>query len=247
MRFLFEIAYNGTAYNGWQTQHQGTSIQSVVEDAMSKLLREKIEIVGSGRTDAGVHCEQQYFHADISHTFDSVNFLQKLNAFLPKDIFVPTVRAIKQDAHARYSAVERMYHYRMTSRKNPFTLGLELHYFKKLDIALMNEAASTMLGEQDFECFSKVKTNVKHFLCDVKKAKWEEDGDKLQFTIVANRFLRGMVRAVVGTLLDVGTRKITVEDFRRIINSRDRKEAGANVPPYGLYLTSVKYPSDIFI
>ena len=246
MRLLFEIAYNGTNYNGWQTQHQGTSIQAVVEDAMSKMLREKIEITGSGRTDAGVHCEQQFFHADVQGTFEAENFLQKLNSFLPRDITVPSVRAITNEAHARYDAIERTYHYRITRVKNPFLIGLALHYFKSVDVQAMNEAAALMIGEQDFECFSKVKTNVKHFLCDVKKASWEENGDRLEFTIIANRFLRGMVRAVVGTLLDVGTGKITREEFEKIIRSQDRRKAGANVPPYGLYLSRVKYPDSIY-
>jgi tRNA pseudouridine38-40 synthase len=247
MRFLFEIAYNGTNYNGWQTQQQGTSIQSVVEDAMSKMLRDKIEIVGSGRTDAGVHCEQQFFHVDINREFEAESFLQRLNSFLPRDITIPSVRPIQAEAHARYDAIERAYHYDITRVKNPFLIGLAWHYFKAVDVSLMNETAAFMIGEQDFECFSKVKTNVKHFLCDVKKASWTADGNKLEFTIVANRFLRGMVRAVVGTLLDVGTGKISPEDFQKIIKSRDRKKAGANVPPYGLYLASVKYPPEIFI
>jgi tRNA pseudouridine38-40 synthase len=248
MRYLFEIQYNGSHYIGWQTQQQGKSIQSVVEDSMSKLVREPVEIVGSGRTDAGVHCEQQFFHVDLQQPVENLEqLLFKLNAFLPKDIYLPSVRIIKDDVHARYTAKQRVYNYRITTIKNPFLEGLALHYFKPVDVALMNEAAATMLGEQDFESFSKVKTNVKHFLCDVTKAEWREDGERMEFVIAANRFLRGMVRATVGTLLDVGTGKLSVEEFKNIIHHRDRRRAGANVPPYGLYLVEVKYPENIYV
>src|SRR5687768_14158846 len=237
MRFFFEIAYNGTSYNGWQNQHNGIGVQSVVEEALSTILRKKVEIVGSGRTDTGVHCEQQFFHSDIEKAFDEQNLLLRMNSLLPKDISIYSIRKVKPEASARYNATERTYQYRITRKKNPFLDGLAWHYFKSADIKTMNKAASLLLGEHDFECFSKVKTDVNHFVCEIKKATWMEDGEKLEFTITANRFLRGMVRAIVGTLLDVGSGKITVSEFQAIINSKDRKRAGANVPPYGLYLT----------
>jgi tRNA pseudouridine38-40 synthase len=154
---------------------------------------------------------------------------------------------VRSDASARYDAVERTYRYEITRVKNPFLQGLSWHYFKVLKIENMNKAATLLLGEHDFECFSKVKTDVNHFLCDVKKAGWVEKGDRLIFTISANRFLRGMVRAIVGTLLEVGTGKITQKEFVAILQSRDRKRAGANVPARGLYLEKVKYPTRIFI
>jgi tRNA pseudouridine38-40 synthase len=248
MRYLFEIQYNGTNYIGWQTQQEGQSIQSVVEDSLGKLLRQEVEIVGSGRTDAGVHCEQQFFHVDVAEEVDDLDHLLfRLNAFLPKDIYLPSVRKIKDTVHARYGALQRVYNYRIATVRSPFLDKLAWHYFKPLNIEWMNEAASHMIGEHDFESFSKVKTNVKHFLCDVSKAEWHVDGNKLEFVISANRFLRGMVRATVGTLLDVGTGKISVADFKNIIDHRDRKKAGANVPPYGLYLVHVKYPDDIYL
>ncbi len=246
-RFFFEISYNGTNYAGWQSQQNATGIQAVVEDAVSKLLRAEIKIVGSGRTDTGVHCEQQFFHADIEKSFDVENLIQRLNSLLPKDISIHSIRKVKPDASARYNAIERTYQYRITRGKNPFLESLAWHYFKPADIKTMNKAASLLLGEHDFESFSKVKTDVNHFVCDVKKASWSEDDEKLGFTITANRFLRGMVRAIVGTLLDVGSGKISVKEFQSIITSKDRKKAGANVPPHGLYLTKVKYPSSIFI
>ena len=247
VRYFFEIAYNGTHYNGWQSQQNATGIQEIVEGALSKLLREEIKIVGSGRTDTGVHCEQQFFHADIERTFDERNILLRLNSLLPKDISIQSIRQVKPEASARYDAIERSYQYRITRKKNPFTDGLAWHYFKQTDIKTMNKAAALLLGEHDFECFSKVKTDVNHFFCTIKKASWSEENDKLEFTITANRFLRGMVRAIVGTLLDVGSGKISMTEFQSIIKSKDRKKAGANVPPHALYLTKVKYPASIFI
>ncbi len=247
MRYLFEVAYHGKNYNGWQSQQNATGVQTIIEHALSKLLRAEIKIVGSGRTDAGVHCEQQYFHADIESSFDTAQLIQRLNSFLPKDIAIPSIHSVKSDASARYDATERTYRYHITRLKNPFLEGLAWHYFKEIDISTMNKAAALLMGEQDFECFSKVHTDVNHFLCTIKKAEWKENGHMLLFTITANRFLRGMVRAVVGTLLDVGTGKLTLAEFQTVVHSRDRKKAGANVPPQGLYLINVKYPANIFI
>jgi tRNA pseudouridine38-40 synthase len=246
-RYFFEISYNGTHYAGWQSQPNATGVQEVVENALSKLLRNKVEIVGSGRTDAGVHCEQQFFHADINSEFEVKNFLIRLNAFLPKDIAVASILKVKHDAHARYSATERSYEYRISQKKNPFLEGLALYYFKSLDIQTMNKTAALLVGRQDFESFSKVKTDVNNFICELKRAEWKQTGDLLIFHITANRFLRGMVRAIVGTLLDVGTGKITVEDFKNILEGKNRKKAGMNVDAHGLFLTEVKYPSSVFL
>lgn len=246
MRYFFEIAYNGKNYNGWQSQNNGIGVQAVVEDALSKLLQQQMRIVGSGRTDAGVHCEQQFFHVDIEKELTS-NFLLRLNSFLPSDIVIGLISKVKEDASARYDAIQRSYRYQITRRKNPFLTDYAWHFFKEVDISTMNRAASLLVGEQDFECFSKVHTDVNHFLCNITNAQWSLKGDLMIFDITANRFLRGMVRAIVGTLLDVGTGKIQVSDFEAIIKGRDRRKAGANVPAQGLFLTSVKYPSGIFI
>jgi tRNA pseudouridine38-40 synthase len=246
MRFFFEIAYNGKNYAGWQSQANALGVQAVVEDVLSKVFRNKVNILGSGRTDAGVHCEQQFFHVDIEKSFDATALIQQLNSFLPKDISIQSVRQAKPDASARYNAIARTYQYRITVRKNPFLEGLAWHFFKAVDVNTMNEAAALLVGEHDFECFSKVKTDVNHFLCHVKKAEWRTEGDLMEFTITANRFLRGMVRSIVGTLLNVGMGKTSMKEFRQIIQSKDRKKAGANVPPYGLFLTRVKYPAEIF-
>ncbi len=247
MKFFFEIAYNGKNYAGWQNQANAIGIQSVIENALSQMFRTEVKIVGSGRTDTGVHCEQQFFHCELEKEVDSQSLIQKMNSFLPRDIVVKDIRKVKPDANARFDALERTYHYRITRKKNPFLEGLAWHFFKPVDLPTMNKAASLLLGEHDFECFSKVNTDVNHFLCNIRKAEWREEGQMLEFTISANRFLRGMVRSIVGTLLDVGTGKTSLKEFQAIINSRDRKKAGANVPPQGLYLTRVKYPARIFV
>lgn len=247
MRYFFEIAYKGTNYKGWQTQHNAITVQEVVEDALSKLTGSKIEIIGSGRTDTGVHCEQQFFHADIEKQIIPQDFQHRMNVLLPKDISIQSIRNVKAEASARFDAFSRTYQYRITLTKNPLLEGLALHYFKSTHMPTMNQAAALLMGEHDFRCFSKVKTNVNHFLCAISKAEWKQKNDRLEFTITANRFLRGMVRAIVGTLLDVGTGKITVNDFQNVMTSKDRKQAGQNVPPEGLYLTKVKYPASVFL
>lgn len=247
MRYFFEITYRGTCYHGWQNQANALGVQQVVEECFSKVFRQEIEIVGAGRTDTGVHCTQQFFHADVEKEFHIAQYLQKLNSILPCDIAIRSIHKVKPDAHARYDAFERAYEYKITRVKNPLLVGLAYYYFKPVNIKTMNEAAAILIGSHDFECFSKVKTDVNHFKCEIKKAHWNRKGDLLVFDIVANRFLRGMVRAIVGTLLDVGSGKISVEDLKKILESKDRKKAGMNVPPEGLYLTNVKYPGKIFL
>lgn len=246
MRWFFEISYRGTAYNGWQSQTNGIGVQHVVEEALSKILRQPIAIVGSGRTDTGVHCRQQFFHVDIAGTIRPEDLLHQVNSFLPRDIAIRSIRAVKDGANARYDARSRSYIYIITLKKDPLLHGLALHWFKPLDLGKMEKASRFLIGEKDFTSFSKVKTDVNHFRCDIQEARWKKSGDRLEFTITANRFLRGMVRAVVGTLLDVGTGKITVDEFRQVIESRDRRRAGMNVPPEGLYLTKVRYRPGIF-
>jgi len=245
MRYFFEISYNGTHYHGWQNQKNAIGVQQVVEEALSKLMREKISIVGSGRTDAGVHCVQQFFHSDIETDFKPVDLTHRLNAFLPKDIAIRKIFPVTMNAHARYDAIERSYQYKITREKDPLLVGYAHYFFRDLDVPTMERAASLLMGEHDFECFSKVKTDVNHFICDIKQASWNQKGNVLVFTITANRFLRGMVRAIVGTLLDVGTGKLSLKQFQEILKSRDRKKAGMNAPPEGLYLTQVKYPKSI--
>jgi tRNA pseudouridine38-40 synthase len=247
MRFLFEISYKGTAYHGWQSQANAVGIQSIVEQVLGQVLREKIEIVASGRTDTGVHCVQQFFHADIDKAFDADNLIIRLNSFLPRDIAIRSIRRIHAEASARYGAVARTYEYHITQVKDPLREGLAFYYFKPLNLSTLKRASSLLTGTHDFECFSKVKTDVNHFICHVIEARWNQNGDLLVFTVTANRFLRGMVRGMVGTLLEAGTGKISMDDFKAILKSKDRKKAGMNVPPEGLYLMQVKYPKSVFI
>lgn len=247
MRYFFEITYNGRNYHGWQSQRNAIGVQTVVEKALRQLVREEISIVGSGRTDTGVHCIQQFFHTDIIKPFDKAELLQRLNSFLPRDIAIRSIRKVKPEASARYAARERTYYYHITRSKDPLREGLSFYFFKPINLQNLNRATALLMGKHDFECFSKVKTDVDHFHCDVKEAHWTQKGNLLIFTITANRFLRGMVRAVVGTLLDVGTGKTTIEEFKTILSSKDRKKAGMNVPAEGLFLAKVKYPRQIFI
>jgi len=246
-RYFFQISYLGTHYHGWQSQNNAVGIQEIVEKVMSTILREKITITGSGRTDTGVHCVKQYFHCDIEKEFSNEKLMIQLNSYLPKDIAIHNIQKVKPEASARYDAFERTYEYHVTRVKDPIRTGLSFCYFKELDLPTMNKAAALLVGTHDFECFSKVKTDVNHFICELKEAHWNQKKDLLVFTVTANRFLRGMVRAIVGTLLDVGTGKISIKEFQEIIKSKDRKKAGMNVPPEGLYLMDVKYPKSIFI
>ncbi len=241
MRYFFEISYNGSRYSGWQNQANAVGVQQVVEDALTKLMREKIAIVGSGRTDAGVHCEQQFFHADFKNELDTDDLLHRLNSFLPRDIAIRSIVKVRDDAHARYDARQRSYRYCVTTVKDPLLMGYSYYFFKPLNVKAMDQAAGLLIGEHDFTSFSKVKTDVNHFVCTIKKARWTKKKNLLVFEITANRFLRGMVRAIVGTLLDVGTEKISLKDFQEIIKGKDRKKAGMNVPAEGLFLAEVKY------
>jgi tRNA pseudouridine38-40 synthase len=247
VRYFFEVSYVGTRYAGWQSQSNALGVQAVLENALSTLFRETTSIVGSGRTDAGVHCVQQFFHADISQSFDSEKLLAQLNSFLPADIAIRSIREVIPEGHARYSAASRTYEYRITLQKDPFLEGFALRWHRPLDVQTMNRAAALIVGTHDFTSFSKVKTDVNHFICDVRSANWKLSGSNLTFRITANRFLRGMVRALVGTLLDVGSGKLSVAAFRDIMKGKDRRKAGANAPPHGLFLMRVTYPRSVFV
>jgi tRNA pseudouridine38-40 synthase len=248
MRYFFEIAYKGTNYHGWQRQNNAMTVQQMVEEAFSKIMRTEVSILGSGRTDTGVHCEQQFFHIEVEEAInDTDRLLFKVNNFLPEDIAIKNAILVDDEAHARFSATSRSYEYRITLVKDAFNAPLRYFFNRPLDIKTMNEAAALLIGKHDFECFSRVKTEVNNFFCDMTEAKWVLDGDNLTFHISANRFLRGMVRAVVGTLLNVGLGKITVAQFEEVISSKDRKKAGAAAPAQGLFLTKVEYPDTILV
>lgn len=247
VRYFAEAAYLGTNFHGWQVQDNATSIQGEIERVLSLLLRETIQITGSGRTDTGVHAYQQFFHFDVSEKPDLDKLIFKMNALLHQDVVIKRIQKVKEEAHARFDATKRSYVYRVKRKKDPFSFGQTYQYNVDIDLETMNLAAKTLLGEQDFKSFSKVKTNVNNFFCNVFEAHWFEEKNELKFYISANRFLRGMVRAIVGSLLLVGEGKISVEEFRGIISEKNRKSAGRSVPPEGLFLLEVSYPEEIFI
>ncbi|WP_313807877.1 tRNA pseudouridine(38-40) synthase TruA [Flavobacterium sp.] len=242
MRYFIEFAYNGKNYHGWQYQPQSISVQETLNKALSTLLKKEIDVVGAGRTDTGVHAKQMYAHFDFEENLDSEFWTKKLNSFLPKDIVVFGLISLHEDAHARFDATSRTYEYHIHTFKDAFEHEGSWYHFHPLDVAKMNEAAKILFEYKDFECFSKVHTDVRTFNCDIKEAFWQQDGNRLVFTISADRFLRNMVRAIVGTLIGVGLGKISLEDFRKIIESKDRGKAGFSVPAHGLYLTKVNYP-----
>lgn len=245
MRYFFEIAYKGTKYHGWQRQNNAITVQQSVEEALSTILRQPMTIMGSGRTDTGVHCKQQYFHIETTLPLKN-DLVRALNNFLSPDIAILSLHPVVEDAHARFSATTRKYEYHITKIKDPFSKDLKYHFNRPLNIKTMNEAAALLVGKQDFESFSRVKTEVNNFLCEITEAYWIENDNDLVFHIKANRFLRGMVRAIVGTLLDVGLGKITSADVESIIIAKNRKMAGAAAPAHGLFITEVNYPSDIY-
>jgi tRNA pseudouridine38-40 synthase len=242
VRYFIEFAYNGKNYHGWQYQPNSISVQEVLNKALSTLLRTETDVTGAGRTDAGVHAKQMFAHFDNEEITGIPLLIQKLNSFLPKDIVVYNLVALHQKAHARFDATARTYEYHIHTYKDAFENEGSWYYFHPLDVDRMNDAATLLLNFTDFKCFSKTHTDVNTFNCDIKEAFWVQHGTRLVFTISADRFLRNMVRAIVGTLVNVGLNKITVDDFSNIIKSRDRNKAGLSVPAHGLYLTKVVYP-----
>jgi tRNA pseudouridine38-40 synthase len=246
-RYFLELAYKGTAYHGWQVQQNAHTVQAELNRALSTILRREVETMGSGRTDTGVHAKQQYVHFDHPQKLEAEDFLKRVNSLLPSDIAIYKLLPVKAEAHTRFDALWRSYEYHITLHKDPFRLEQAWHCFYKLDVEKMNQAAELLLTHTDFECFSKVKTNVNNFRCEIKTAHWEQNSERLIFHITANRFLRGMVRAIVGTLVQVGTGKIDLDGFQKVLNSQSRAKAGSAVPPQGLFLSRITYPDRIFI
>ena len=241
MRYFIELAYKGKSYHGWQIQPDAITVQEKINNAISTVLREDISIVGAGRTDAGVHASQMFAHFDTDKKLDN-NFAFRLNSILPDDIVIFNTKLVHNEAHARFDASSRSYEYKIWLGRNPFLLDSTWQLYKQeLDINLMNKAAAILYDYEDFECFSKVKTEVHTFNCNVTNAEWIINGNELTFHISANRFLRNMVRAIVGTLMDIGLGKITIDDFKKIIESKNRSNAGTSVPAKGLFLTKVAY------
>ncbi len=241
MRYFIEFAYNGTAYHGWQKQHNVPSVQQALEEALSLLLRRSIETTGAGRTDTGVHASQAFAHFDGPEIHDREDLVYRLNAVLPRDIAVRRIIPLHDDAHARFDARRRTYYYFIHTRKEVFLENLSWQFAPALDFDKMNRAASVLPLYNDFECFSKVDTDVHSFICRITHARWERTPNGLKFTITADRFLRNMVRAIVGTLIDIGRGRIPEDALERIIESRDRCQAGFSAPAHGLYLAEIQY------
>ena len=247
MRYFIKLAYNGKNYHGWQRQPNAISVQEKIENALTTILRNKICVVGAGRTDAGVHAKELFAHFDIDKEISTKELTQKLNAFLPDDIVIDTIFLVNNDAHARFDAIQRSYRYQIYLGRSPFELDSTWQiYNQEYNLKKMNDAAAVLLEYTNFKCFSKSKTDVKTYNCSIRKAKWQHEGNMLVFSISADRFLRNMVRAIVGTLLEVGSGKKSREDFLKIIESEDRSEAGLSVPARGLFLSQIDYPNRIF-
>ena len=242
-RYFINIAYKGTNYHGWQIQTNANSIQAEVNKALSTLLQEDLKVVGAGRTDTGVHAKELFAHFEANISLDLKSLQYKLNSFLPDDISINNIFEVKEDMHARFSATYRTYEYHITTKKNSFLADAAFLFPYELDIEAMNKVAKTIMEYTDFSCFSKSKTDTFTNDCSITEAFWRKENDQLVFTITANRFLRNMVRAIVGTLLDVGQGKLNETDVKNIIASKNRSEAGQSVPAHGLFLTNVGYPS----
>lgn len=245
-RFFLELAYNGGAYNGWQIQPNAPSVQQTLEQALSRLSRQEISIVGAGRTDTGVHAAYYVAHFDAENLSADSHWLYHLNAMLPKDIAVYSVAEVSDDLHARFGAKEREYKYFVAKQKSPFATGLSMRPIAAPDLEAMNRAAAYLLEVEDFTSFAKLHTDNKTNICHIVDARWVENDNFYIFVIRADRFLRNMVRSVVGTLLDVGRGKVTLDGFKEIVARQDRCAAGSSAPAQGLYLTDVVYDSSLF-
>lgn len=247
MRYFLDIAYRGSSFHGWQVQPNAHTVQEVVNEALSTILREPISCMGSGRTDTGVHALQQIAHFDIDRQLQPSEIKFKLNSILPKAISVQGVYPVIATANARFDATSRAYQYHIHRYKNPFLDGLSYYYSQELDVQAIEKALELIRTHTDFQAFSRVHTDVKHFNCQIFDCSWKETNEGYIFSVKANRFLRGMVRAMVGTLLLVGQNKLDVEGLKEVLASLNRSAAGRAVPPEGLYLCEVNYPDSIYL
>lgn len=247
MRYFADIEFDGTAYCGWQIQPHSPSVQQTLEEALALFLRQKVDVTGAGRTDAGVHASQMIAHFDLDEPQDPEWMAHKLNGILPQDIAVHGIRPVRSDAHARFDAVARTYRYYVTLNKSAFNRNYSWFVPNEPDFELMNRAAQLLVDTVDFTSFSKLHTDTKTNDCHVSEALWTPlNGGQWMFTITADRFLRNMVRAIVGTLMEVGRHKLTIDGFRKIIDSKDRCSAGDSAPAQGLFLYKIVYPDNLF-
>lgn len=242
-RYFIQLSFRGTTFHGWQSQPNATSVQKQIEQALQTLLRENTVITGAGRTDTGVHARLFVAHFDTANPLpaNAKYFIYKMNALLPGEIAIQDIYPVKPDAHARYSAISRTYKYNINQLKDPLVTEYSWHYASPLDVASMNQAALRLLEYTDFTSFSKLHTDVSNNICTISKAEWTRESGQLIFTITANRFLRNMVRAIVGTMIEIGRGKITIEGFCSIIEGRNRNLAGFSVPAKGLMLYHIQY------
>lgn len=247
-RYFLKLSYNGSIFNGWQAQdNTPNTVQQVIQEKMSLLLKEDIELVGCGRTDAGVHAKNYVAHFDCTIRDLAklkAHWIYKFNTILPPEISISNITEVNENAHARFDAISRTYNYFLHQQKNPFIERFSFYAYGDIDFDLMNKAALVLLGSHDFTSFSKLHAQTKTNNCTITKAQWQKIGEgEWRFTIRANRFLRGMVRAVVGTLLLVGKNKITIDEFKKIIEAKNRSKAGNNVPANALFLVGIEYPA----
>jgi tRNA pseudouridine38-40 synthase len=242
MRYFIRISFAGGQYHGWQVQQNAHTVQEELNRALGLVLRQRVDTTGCGRTDTGVHALEFYAHFDHAGVIESNAVTHQLNALLPRDLAVQGLRLMSDEAHVRFDAVSRTYRYCLHLRKDPFLEGLSWYYPVQPDLNRMNELAALLLLHEDFSCFSKSGTGTRTNRCRIGIAGWEQEDYRIFFTITADRFLRNMVRAIVGTLLDAGTGKTGRSDFEAILQSRSRSDAGRSVPAHGLYLVQVKYP-----
>jgi len=248
MRYFIYFSFNGKLYHGWQKQKNSITIQQKIEESLSVLLKDKIEVIGAGRTDTGVHAKEMVAHFDFNKNFEnSKNFIFKLNQFLSNDISVKSLKCVKKNAHARFDAISRTYEYHISKEKDVFSNEYSYYLNYSLNNIKINEAIKIIINNKDFKCFTKSKTDVTNYLCNILDSKWIEFDKKYVFEITANRFLRNMVRSIVGTLIDVGLEKKSINNFKKIIMSKDRSMAGYSVPAKGLFLKKINYPKEIFI
>lgn len=248
-RYFIQLSYDGTLYHGWQRQPNGITVQSKLEEVLTTILREPIITTGAGRTDTGVHARYFIAHFDSTHAdlkSDS-NYIHRFNQLLPKDIAVQNIFPVKKDTHARYSAISRTYKYYIVSEKDPFNNKYSFYYKPFLDIEAMNLGSEILKEYHDFTSFSKLHTNVKTNNCTIHEAYWTRNSNTLIFTITADRFLRNMVRAIVGTLIELGKGKISSDNLRLIISNKNRNTAGTSVPAAGLFLEHIDYPRDLYV
>ena len=245
MRYFLEVSYKGTNYSGFQSQINANTIQTEVEKALQILLKKRIELTGSSRTDAGVHANQNFFHFDIE-TGLSPRLLYNLNAILPADIAAKNLLKVKDDSHCRFDAISREYKYFIYNNKNPFLTDKAFYFPYSLDLESMQVAAKIIKKYSDFTSFSKRNTQVKTFECDIKESEWVVEDECIVYKVVANRFLRGMVRALTATMLKLGRKKMDLDSFKKIIESKDCTLANFAVPSHGLFLIEVAYPQNYF-